>query len=253
VKPLARDESRQSDLFPSTHWSVVLAAGRSHAEPEVARAALSELCQTYWAPLYTFVRKRGYRVEDAQDLTQSFFAYLIEHKTYARTDRQKGRFRSFLLASLKNFLADAWDRERTLKRGGGRAFLPLHEEQLGNAESVFQTRSAAPNEDWLFDYSWAETVLGAGLEQLAADYKSESREKLFKELRIFLTSGAEPLPTYAELAVRLGVTESTLRSHVTRLRERYRQALRAEVRRTVDTEAEVDEELHELLRILTAA
>jgi RNA polymerase sigma-70 factor (ECF subfamily) len=253
VKPLAGDESRQSDLFPSTHWSVVLAAGRSHAEPEVARAALAELCQTYWVPLYSFVRRRGYTVEDAQDLTQSFFAYLIEHKIYARTDRQKGRFRSFLLASLKNFLADAWDRERTLKRGGGRTFLPLHEEQVENAESVFQTRSAASNEDLVFDHSWAETVLGAGLERLAADYKSESREKLFNELRIFLTSGAEPLPTYAELAIRLGVTESTLRSHVTRLRERYRQALRAEVRRTVDTETEVDEELHELLRILTAA
>ena len=253
MKPLAGDESRQSDFFPSTHWSVVLAAGRSQAEPEVARAALAELCQNYWAPLYTFVRKRGHTVEDAQDLTQSFFAYLIEHKTYARSDRQKGRFRSFLLASLKNFLADAWDRERTLKRGGGHAFLPLHEEQVENAESVFQARSAAPNEEWLFDHSWAETVLGAGLERLAADYKSESRGKLFNELRIFLTSGAEPLPTYAELATRLGVTESTLRSHVTRLRERYRQALRAEVRRTVDTEAEVDEELHELLRILTAA
>jgi RNA polymerase sigma factor (sigma-70 family) len=253
VKPLAGDESRQSDFFPSTHWSVILAAGKSHAEPEVARAALAELCQTYWTPLYTFVRRRGYTVEDAQDLTQGFFAYLIEHKIYARTDRQKGRFRSFLLASLKNFLADASDRERTLKRGGGRAFLPLHEEQVENAESVFQARSAAPNEEWLFDHSWAETVLGAGLERLAADYKSESKEKIFNELRIFLTSGAEPLPTYAELAIHLGVTESTLRSHVTRLRQRYRQALRAEVRRTVDTEAEVDEELHELLRILTAA
>jgi DNA-directed RNA polymerase specialized sigma24 family protein len=253
VKPLAGDESRQSDFFPSTHWSVVLAAGKSDAKPEVAHAALAELCQTYWAPLYSFVRSRGYSVDDAQDLTQSFFAYLIEHRIYTRTDRQKGRFRSFLLASLKNFLADSSDRERALKRGGGHTFLPLHEEQIENAESVFQTRSAAPNEDWIFDHSWAETVLGAGLERLAGDYKSESREKLFNELRIFLTSGAEPLPTYAELTIRLGVTESTLRSHVTRLRERYRQALRAEVRRTVDTEAEVDEELHELLRILTAA
>src|SRR6266576_7290800 len=109
----------QSELFPSTHWSAVLAAGRSQAEPELAWAALAELCQTYWAPLYNFVRSRGYVVHDAQDLTQSFFAYLIEHKIYARADRQKDRFRSFLLASLKNFLADASDRERTLKRGGG--------------------------------------------------------------------------------------------------------------------------------------
>src|SRR5438309_9024748 len=129
----------QSDLFPSTHWSAVLAAGRSQAEPEIARAALAQLCQSYWAPLYSFVRSRGYTVHDAQDLTQSFFAYLIVHKIYARADRQKGRFRSFLLASLKNFLADAYDREQALKRGGGRDSLPLKEEQAEAAESVFQT------------------------------------------------------------------------------------------------------------------
>ena len=231
----------------------MLAAGRSQAEPELARAALSELCQTYWAPLYNFVRSRGYTVDDAQDLTQSFFAHLIERKIYSRVDRQKGKFRSFLLASLKNFLADASDRQRTLKRGGRQDFLPLHEQQVENAESIFQTHSGTSNEDQLFDRSWAEALIATGLERLSADYKSEAKEKLFNELRIFLTSDAEPLPSYAELATRLGMPESTLRSHVTRLRARYRQVLRAEVRRTVDTEAEVDEELHELLRVLTAA
>jgi RNA polymerase sigma factor (sigma-70 family) len=242
----------QSDLFPSTHWSAVLAAGRSQAEPEIARAALAQLCQTYWAPLYSFVRSRGYTVHDAQDLTQSFFAHLIEHKIYARADRQKGKFRSFLLASLKNFLADTYDREQTLKRGGGRDFLPLREEQAKEAESLFQTHSSASSEDRIFDRSWADALIAAGLERLSADYKGESKEKLFSELRIFLTSGADPPPTYAELAVRLGTAESTLRSHVTRLRARYREALRAEVRRTVETEAEVDGELRELLRVLTA-
>src|SRR6266704_4999800 len=251
VKTLAGNGHCQSDLFSPTHWSVVLAAGRSQAEPEIAQAALAELCQTYWAPLYNFVRSRGYSVHDAQDLTQSFFAYLIERKIYARVDRQKGRFRSFLLASLKNFLADAFDRDRTLKRGGGQDFLPLHEERVEEAESLFQTHGAMSSEDQIFDRSWAEALVTAGLERLSADYKDESKEKLFNELRIFLTSGAEPLPAYAELAVRLGMTESTLRSHVTRLRARYREALRAEVRRTVDTEAEVGEELHELLRVLT--
>jgi RNA polymerase sigma-70 factor (ECF subfamily) len=251
VKILAGNGHARSDFFPSTHWSVVLAAGESQVEPEVAHAALAELCQTYWAPLYSFVRSRGYSVHDAQDLTQSFFAYLIERKIYARADRQKGRFRSFLLVSLKNFLADASDRERTLKRGGGQNFLPLHEEQVEDAESLFQTHGAMSSEDQIFDRSWAEALVTAGLERLSADYKDESKEKLFNELRIFLTSGAEPLPAYAELAVRLGMTESTLRSHVTRLRARYREALRVEVRRTVDTEAEVGEELHELLRVLT--
>jgi DNA-directed RNA polymerase specialized sigma24 family protein len=240
------------DFFPSTHWSVVLAAGRSQAEPEIARIALAELCQVYWAPLYSFVRSRGYSVHDAQDLTQSFFAYLIEHKIYARVDPRKGRFRSFLLASLKHFLADAFDREWTLKRGGGQNFLPLNEDQIADAESLFQTHSVASNEDWIFDRSWAEALVAAGLERVSADYKGD-KEKLFQELRVFLTSGADPLPTYAELAARLGMTESTLRSHVTRLRARYREVLRAEVRRTVDTEAEVEEELHELLHVLTAA
>ena len=251
VKTVAGNACRESDLFDTTHWSVVLAAGRSQAEPEIAQAALAELCQTYWAPLYSFVRSRGYTVHDAQDLTQSFFAYLIEHKIYARADRQKGRFRSFLLASLKNFLAHASDRERTLKRGGGRSFLPLHQEQAEEAESLFQTHSAASSEDRLFDRSWAEALMSAGLERLSGDYKRESKEKLFNELRIFVAGGADPLPTYAELAVRLRMTESTLRSHVTRLRARYREALRAEVRRTVNTEAQVDEELHELLHVLT--
>jgi RNA polymerase sigma factor (sigma-70 family) len=241
----------QGDWFPSTHWSVVLAAGRSQAEPAIAQAALEELCQIYWAPLYSFVRSRGYSVHDAQDLTQSFFAYLLEHKIYARVDRQKGKFRSFLLASLKNFLAHAADRERTLQRGGGQGFLPLNEEQAKEAESVFQTHRTASSEDRLFDRSWADALIVAGLERLSADYKGESKEKLFNELRIFVAGGADPPPTYAELADRLGIAQSTLRSHVTRLRARYREALRAEVRRTVDTETQVNEELHELLHVLT--
>jgi RNA polymerase sigma factor (sigma-70 family) len=245
------DGQDRSDVFPSTHWSVVLAAGRSEAEPEMAGAALAELCRVYWAPLYGFVRSRGHSVDDAQDLTQSFFAHVLEHKVYARANRRKGRFRSFLLASLKNFLADAADKERTLKRGGGQIFLPLREEQAREAESLFQTHSGMSNEDQLFDRSWAEALVAAALERLSADYKRESKEQLFKELRVFIAGGADPPPTYAELTNRLGIAESTLRSHVTRLRARYREALRAEVRRTVDNEKQVDQELRKLLRVLT--
>jgi len=240
-----------SDVFPSTHWSVVFAAGRSETEPQLAGAALAEFCQGYWAPLYGFVRSRGHTVHDAQDLTQSFFAYVLEHKVYARVDRRKGRFRSFLLASLKNFLADAADRERALKRGGAQIFLPLHEEQAQEAEALFQTHSGMSNGDRLFDRSWAEALVAAALERLSADYKREAKEQLFKELRIFIAGGADPPPTYAELTERLGITKSTLRSHVTRLRMRYREALRSEVRRTVDSEKQVDQELHELLHVLT--
>jgi RNA polymerase sigma-70 factor (ECF subfamily) len=248
---LAENGHGHSDVFPSTHWSVVVAAGRSQTEPERAGAALAELCQVYWAPLYGFVRSRGHTVHDAQDLTQSFFAYVLEHKVYARADRQKGRFRSFLLASLKNFLADAADRERTLKRGGARIFLPLHDEQAQEAESLFQTHSGISNEDRLFDRSWAEALVATVLERLLVDYKREGKEQLFSELRMFVAGGGEPPPSYAELGHRLGIAESTLRSHVTRLRARYREALRAEVRRTVDSEEQVDQELRELLHVLT--
>jgi DNA-directed RNA polymerase specialized sigma24 family protein len=254
VKTLPGTAHGQSDPFAPTHWSVILAAGESQADPEFARAALAQLCETYWAPLYTFVRSRGHSMHDAQDLTQAFFAYLIEHKIYARADRQKGKFRSFLLASLKNFLADSRDREQALKRGGTYDFLPLNQEQVGEAESMFQTHfasSESPGEDRLFERSWAEALVAAGLEQLAAAYKAEGKDKLFQELKIFLTGSSDPLPSYADLAARLGTLASTLRSHVTRLRAQYRNALRAEVRRTVETEAEVDEELRELLRVLT--
>jgi len=251
VKTQAGNGQGRSDLFPSTHWSVVLAAGSSQVGPEIAGTALAELCQIYWAPLYGFVRSRGHAMHDAQDLTQSFFAYVLEHKVYARADRQKGRFRSFLLASLKNFLADAADKERALKRGGAQVFLPLHEEQAQDAESLFQTHSGISDEDRLFDRSWAEALVATVLERLLADYKHEGKEQLFTQLRMFVAGGAEPPPSYVELAHRLGIAESTLRSHVTRLRARYREVLRAEVRRTVDSEAQVDQELRELLHVLT--
>ena len=242
----------QSDPFAPTHWSVIIAAGKSEVTPEIAKVALAQLCQTYWAPLYTFVRNRGYSVHDAQDLTQGFFAYLIEHKIYARADPQKGRFRAFLLASLKKFLADARDREQALKRGGGMEFVPLNEEEIGVAESLFQTHSNLDNEDRLFERSWAEALVAAGLERLSASYRLEGRERLFEELKMYVTGGVDPLPAYSDLAIRLGLVASSLRSHVTRLRARYREALRLEVRRTVETEAEVDAELHELLRVLTS-
>ena len=251
VRTLPGTTRGQSDPFAPTHWSVILAAGGNQNTSDIAAAALTQLCETYWPPLYSFVRSRGYTAHDAQDLTQSFFAYLIEHKIYARADRQKGRFRSFLLASLKNFLADASDRERTLKRGGGRSFLPLHDEQAKEAESLFQTHSATSSEDRIFDRSWADALVAAGLERLSAIYRSEGKEKLFEELKIYLTGSSDPLPAYEELAARLGLVASTLRSHVTRLRARYRDALRTEVRRTVENDAQVDDELHELLRVLT--
>ena len=255
VQPLPEIAYRLGDSFASTHWSVIVAAGRSESDPETAHAALTQLCQTYWTPLYSFVRSRGYSAHDAQDLTQSFFAFLIDRKIYTRVDRQKGKFRSFLLASLKNFLANAYDHASALKRGGQHEFLPLDEEQVAEAESLYQTELDAGNEigeDRVFERSWAETLVREGLGQLSSHYKTEGQEKLFDELRIFLTGSADPLPSYVDLARRLGIQASTLRSNVTRLRARYREALRAEVRRTVETDEEVDAELRELLRVLTS-
>jgi RNA polymerase sigma-70 factor (ECF subfamily) len=245
----------QGDLFGATQWSVILAAGSSRLDTESSDAALAQLCHAYWPPLYTYVRARGYSRHDAQDLTQGFFAYAIEHKIYARTDPAKGKFRSFLLASLKNFLADARDRAQTLKRGGGQVFIPLDESKAETAEWLLQTYSGAvavaPDEDRLFERSWAETLVNTALEQLAAAYNAEGKQGLFSRLRCFVAAGSAPLPTYAELATQLGQRESSVRSHVTRIRARYREMLRAEVRRSVATEADVDGELRELLRVLT--
>ena len=239
--------------FVPTHWSIIAAAGETQLNPEAARTALADLCQTYWRPLYSFVRSRGYPVHDAQDLTQGFFAYLIERKIYCRADREKGKFRSFLLASLKNFLADARDREEALKRGGGQQLLLLDEERAQEAEALFQRQASEQNStEHLFERTWAETIVNSALEMITKTYKMEGRESLFEALRIFVAMGADPPPSYDQLAARLHMPASTLRSHVTRLRARYREALRAEVRRTVTTEAEVNEELHELLRLLTA-
>jgi RNA polymerase sigma-70 factor (ECF subfamily) len=245
----------QLDPLVATQWTVVLAAGDTQGDADNSSAALAALCQCYWPPLYSYARTRGNSLHDAQDLTQGFFAYLIERKIYKRADREKGRFRSFLLASFKNFLSDARDRAETLKRGGGRDFVLLDEGRAKAAESLFQTQHSlgenALEEDRLFERTWAETLVATTLDRVAAAYKAEAKETLFESLKTFLTVGAVPLPAYADLAMRLGVAESTLRSQVTRLRARYREMLRAEVRRTVNAEAEVDGELRELLRVLT--
>jgi DNA-directed RNA polymerase specialized sigma24 family protein len=245
----------QADPFVATQWSVVIAAGSSHDDPEISHAALAQLCQTYWTPLYTYARGRGHARHDAQDLTQAFFAYVIEHRIYTRADRAKGKFRSFLLASFKHFLSDARDRENTLKRGGAHAFVALDESHTEAAEALFTTQSASGNgtleSDHLFERTWAETLVSAALHRVAAAYEAEGKQEVFRELQPFLTVGTATLPTYAELATRLGFVESSLRSLVTRLRARYREMLRAEVRRTVSTESQVDGELRELLRILT--
>lgn len=244
------------DPFTATHWSVIVAAGRSDTEPQRARLALAELCRTYWAPLYSFVRSRGYSVHDAQDLTQSFFAHLIEREIYTKADPQKGRFRTFLLGSLKNFLADSYAYRQRLKRGGEQTFVVLDDHCADAAEALFQTQLPTAGTkpcEFVFERTWAETLVGTSMRRLAAEYEREGKKALFLQLKVFLTAGEEPLPSYDELAEKLRMPASTLRSHVTRLRARYRELLRSEVRQTVSSDNEVDAELREMFRILVAA
>ena len=253
MQPRSASQQGPAERFEPTHWSVVFAAGREPDADHSAQTALAQLCRTYWSPLYGFVRGRGYSEHDAQDLTQGFFCHLIEHRIYAHTDQTKGKFRSFLLASVKHFLADAYDREHAIKRGGACEFLPLHEEQAATAEALFQSSVAPglrPAEDQLFERQWAETVVNTALGRLAAEFAEEGKASLFKALGAFVRGSADPLPSYDQLAQQLGMPATTVRSHVNRLRARYRVLVRAELRRTVERADAVDEELHELLRVL---
>ncbi len=255
VKPLSSTLHGRTDPFAPTHWSVVRAASQANQDPEQAAAALAELCQIYWAPLYVFVRRRGQSPHDAEDLTQGFFAHLIEHRIYERLDPVEGKFRSFLLAAMKNFLANARAREQAEKRGGGQAPLPLHEETVQEAECFYQAQPAIPategGADHSFERSWAQALVDTAMKQVSVAYASEGKHRLFTALRPFLSGNTESLPSYEQVAASLGRPVSTVRTQVTRLRAAFREALRVEVRRTVNSEAEVREELAALRRVLT--
>lgn len=223
---------------------------------QVAERALADLCRRYWPPIYTFVRRRGHRAGEAQDLTQAFFVHVLEKRLYTRADRARGRFRTFLLATLKHFLADAHAQEQALKRGGGCEFLPLSEELFAAESAAFIApetaggKNGADGADRLFEARWAAAILARTLETLRNAYATEGREALFNTLRPFLGGGGVPPPDHQELAVHLGLPVNTLRTHIHRLRERYRAALHAEVADTVAAESEVQDELRHLLRVL---
>ena len=241
--------------FITTRWSTVIACSQPDGvSDEEAQIALTALCRQYWPPLYSFARRRGYRLPDAQDLTQEFFGYLLEHRLYERADPAKGRFRSFLIAVFKRFLADIGKRETSQKRGGGRGFVLLRSElDYAETQCLYELMDdASPDEEHFFDQQWAETLVRNALANLQQAYASESKAELFASLQGFLTGGEE-LPTQQELAGRLRMPAATLRSHVTRLRARYRDILRAEVARTVLREKDIDEELHHLCQILLHA
>jgi len=231
--------------FASTHWSIVAQSAQTDV-PEAANA-LAQLCETYWPPIYSFIRRRGYAPSDAEDLTQSFFAYFLRTKAYSRTDRLHGKFRSFLLASVKNFLADNWDREQAIRRGGGYRFVSLDQ---GTAESFYDVASAPDSTaEHLFELRWAKSLTAGALDSLRQELHAEGKARLFEQLKNFLTGG-NVLPSYDEASAQTGLPRATVKTHVHRLRQRYREIVRREVARTVSSPHEIDEELRYLCNIL---
>jgi RNA polymerase sigma factor (sigma-70 family) len=230
--------------FASTRWTIVRQAADSQTASQHALSALSELCQIYWRPVYVFLRRQGTAQPDAQDLTQSFFAELIESRAYGRADPVKGRFRSFLLGTLKHFVAHARDRDRAQKRGGGNVPVQL-EASLSEAE-MYASRSNSQSIDAVFEREWAASLARQALDRLAQEYELGGKAALFEALKSRLTAGEAAAIPYDQLANRLGRTAGHLRVEVTRLRARYRAILREEVSGTVVDASHVDEELRYL-------
>jgi RNA polymerase sigma factor (sigma-70 family) len=237
------DTSIRLKSFPTTLWTVVLQA--SQDEPAQTQAALAQLCEGYWYPLYSFIRRRGYSPHDAQDLAQAFFAHLLEKRALERVAPEKGRFRTFLLAALKNFLANEWDRANTLKRGGGQTILSLQPE---NAESRYQLEPAHDlTPERLFERQWALTLLDLVLATLRGEYQSEGKGAVFEELKAALIGQAGG---YAEMAARLGQSPGAIKVAVHRMRSRYRELMRAQIAETVGA-GDVEDELRHLLAVLS--
>ncbi|HEY1490278.1 MAG TPA: sigma-70 family RNA polymerase sigma factor [Verrucomicrobiae bacterium] len=244
--PDSVNDAPRNPAFVTTRWSLVLSAG-DQKSPQSA-AALEKLCRAYWYPLYAFVRRRGQPPEDARDLTQEFFARLLERNWIGRAEVRKGRFRSFLLSAMNHFLADEWDKARAQKRGGGATPVPL---QFDTAETRYGHEPAdnvTPEQS--YERQWALTLLDEVLQRLRAEYAQDGRAEFFTALHPCLVGDRTAQP-YAELAVKIGISEGTVKSAVHRLRQRYRELLRDEIAQTVVTPGEVDDELCHLFAVLS--
>jgi RNA polymerase sigma-70 factor (ECF subfamily) len=225
--------------FATTRWTLVLAAGQG-STPE-AQEALASLCSVYWYPLYAYARRQITHAEDAQDLTQEFFARLLEKNYLQTADPRRGRFRSFLLTAFKHFLSKERDRARAHKRGGGRRLLPL-DFQAGERQYT-QEPSDEVTPEMVYERRWAVTLLQQVLQQLRREYAGAGKEALFDRLKLALTGESSP---YAQLSAELDLSEAGVKVAVHRLRQRYRELLRAEIAQTVGSSAEVDGELRDL-------
>ena len=227
----------------------MLRAGEADSEPSAHRA-LSGFCESYWPPLYTFLRHRGHPSADAQDLVQSFFVHLLEQNTLSRANRQKGRLRTFLLGSLENFLYNEYDRTRALKRGGGRQVLSI-EQHLPEAEAAMLA-AVHLSDAACYDLAWASNIVSRAWKNLQDQFEAEGKAEWLEELRPFVAGGGMRTPSQEEAAARLGVPIATLRTWLSRLRQRFRESLRAEVGSTVSDPADIDGELRHLYEILLA-
>jgi RNA polymerase sigma-70 factor (ECF subfamily) len=233
--------------FNTTHWTVVLRAGQCEQDRS-AQQALAAFCEAYWPPLYSFLRYRRYTPEDAQDLVQGFFAHLLAQNALSRADREKGRLRTFLLGSLQNYLSNEYDRAHALKRGGGHQIVSF-DEHLPEAEAVMRS-TAHLDEVSCYDLSWASNVIARAWQRLGMALADEGKGEWFDALKPFLAGGTTVPPNQEETAARMNVPVATLRTWISRLRQRYREALRAEVGSTVSDPAEIDGELQYLYRLL---
>jgi RNA polymerase sigma factor (sigma-70 family) len=227
--------------FSTTRWTLVVAAG--DAQNPKSGKALATFCQTYWMPLYAFVRRRGYAPADAEDLVQEFFARLLERNFLDRADRDRGRFRTFLLSALNHFLANEWTRQRTLKRGGGQP--PVSWDAQAAEDRYLQEGADTETPATAFDRHWAEALLERALEQLRRQYAAIGKADLFQILEPCL-SGDGFTASYREMTERLGMSEVALRVAAHRLRRGFGEMLRQEVAHTVTGSAEVDDELRYL-------
>jgi DNA-directed RNA polymerase specialized sigma24 family protein len=244
--PRAEETGGRAAAFATTHWSVVLAAGRG--ESPRAAEALEQLCGTYWYPLYACVRRQGYGPDDAEDLTQEFFARLLASDYLARADPHSGKFRSFLLTGLKRFLCDQWDKAHRLKRGGGQRVISFDQQSAEERYRLEPTDQLTPER--LFERSWAATLLERAAARLRDEYLAAGKAELFHQLTEFRLDVPEQR-AYATVAAELGLGESALKSAIHRLRQRHLQLVRDEIAQTVAEPAEVDEEIRYLLGVIS--
>ena len=231
--------------FVTTHWSVVLAAGDD--ESPQAPQALEQLGRAYWYPLYVYVRRRGHPPEDAQDLTQEFFAQLLAKRLLAGVDPRKGKFRSWLLGVMNHFLAHEWARVRAQKRGGGRSLFSWDEAEAEDRYRLEPIDERSP--ETIFDRRWALTVLDQAAGRLREEFESAGKGQLYATLKDFVSTEGTTL-NYEEAAQRLGLSESAVKSAIHRLRQRYQELVREAIAQTVSTATEVDEEILYLLAVI---